>query len=125
MNTKKLINSFKYAFMGIKSAFRTEQNMKIHFAIMVLVILSGIFLHIDIKEWITCVGCFACVIGAEMFNTAIEKTVDLASPEKNEIAKLAKDISAGAVLVFAIGSAIIGLLIFVPKLYSFLVYNYK
>ena len=79
MNTKKLINSFKYAFMGIKSAFRTEQNMKIHFAIMVLVILSGIFLHIDIKKWINCVGCFACVIGAEMFNTAIEKTVDLAT----------------------------------------------
>ena len=115
MKTKKLINSFKYAFTGIKSAFKTEQNMKIHFTIMTLVIVLGIFLHISIQEWIICVGCFACVIGAEMFNTAIEKVVDLASPEKNEIAKLAKDISAGAVLIFAIGSAIIGLLIFVPK----------
>ena len=115
MKTKKLINSFKYAFMGIKSAFKTEQNMKIHFTIMILVVVLGVILHIDIQEWITCVVCFACVIGAEMFNTAIEKVVDLASPEKNEIAKIAKDISAGAVLIFAIGSAIIGLLIFVPK----------
>lgn len=116
MDKKKLINSFKYAFMGIKSAFKTEQNMKIHFTIMSLVILAGIFFHIEVMEWIICVGCFSFVIGAEMFNTAIEKTVDLISLEKNEIAKLAKDISAGAVLVFAIGSAIIGLLIFVPKI---------
>lgn len=116
MDKKKLINSFKYAFMGINSAFKTEQNMKIHFTIMSLVILAGIFFHIEVMEWIICVGCFSFVIGAEMFNTAIEKTVDLISLEKNEIAKLAKDISAGAVLVFAIGSAIIGLLIFVPKI---------
>ena len=116
MKNKKLIYSFKYAFTGIKSAFKTERNMKIHFSIMLLVIICGIIFKINITEWITCVGCFACVIGSEMFNTAIEKVVDLASPKKNEIAKLSKDISAGAVLVFAICSAIIGLLIFIPKI---------
>lgn len=115
MKNKNLIYSFKYAFTGIGSTFKTERNMKIHFSIILLVIISGIIFKISIAEWITCVDCFACVIGSEMFNTAIEKAVDLASPKKNEIAKLAKDISAGAVLIFAICSAIIGLLIFIPK----------
>lgn len=115
MKNKNLMNSFKYAFTGIASSFQTERNMRIHFSVMVLIIISGIFFRISIMEWIICISCFASVIGAEMFNTAIEKIVDLVSPEKNEIAKLAKDISAGAVLIFAIASAIIGLLIFVPK----------
>lgn len=115
MKNKNLINSFKYAFTGIGSAFKTERNMKIHFSVMLLVIISGILFKINITEWIACISCFVLVIGAEMFNTSIEKVVDLASPEKNEIAKIAKDTSAGAVLIFAIGSAIIGLLIFVPK----------
>lgn len=115
MKNKKLINSFKYAFTGIASAFKTERNMKIHGSVMILVILCGILLKISLAEWMICMICFACVIGAEMFNTAIEKVVDLASPEKNELAKLSKDIAAGAVLIFAICSAGIGLVIFVPK----------
>lgn len=116
MKNKNLINSFKYAFTGIKGAFKTERNMKIHFSVMLLVIISGILFKISITEWLICISCFALVIGAEMFNTAIEKVVDLASPEKNELAKLAKDVSAGGVLIFAIGSAIIGALIFIPKI---------
>lgn len=116
MKSKKLINSFQYAFNGIQSAFQTERNMRIHFGFMIVVIANGILLKISIQEWIICIVCFACVIGAEMFNTAIEKAVDLAMPKRNENAKLAKDISAGAVLVFAIGSIIIGLMIFIPRL---------
>lgn len=118
VKTKKIANSFKYAWQGLISAFETERNMKIHVIIMFLVILSGIFFKINVFEWIICVMCFASVIGAELLNTAIETTVDIAMPERNEKAKLAKDISAGAVLVIAIGSAIIGLMIFIPKMWN-------
>ena len=116
VKTKKIANSFKYAGEGIISAFKTERNMKIHVAIMLMVILAGIILKINIYEWIICIVCFMAVIGGELFNTAIETTVNIAMPERNEKAKLAKDISAGAVLVLAIGSAIIGLIIFIPKI---------
>lgn len=120
MKNKKIINSFKYAFVGIGSSFKTERNMKIHFTIMLLVIFWGIFFKISKIEWIICLCCFAFVIGAEMFNTAIEKVVDIAMPQKDPRVKLAKDISAGAVLIFAISSAIIGLIIFIPKIIEFI-----
>ncbi len=116
MKNKKLINSFKYAFSGIKSAFLSERNMKIHVSIALLVILFGFLLKIETWEWIVCIGYFALVIGGECFNTAIEIVVNLAMPEINKDAKRSKDISAGGVLSFAIGSAIVGLIIFVPKI---------
>ena len=118
---KSLVNSFGYAFQGIWSSFRTERNMKIHVFIMILVVLLGIFLHISVTEWMICVILFALVIGAELFNTSIEAVVDMISLEKSSQAKLAKDVSAGAVLVFAIASIIVGLIIFVPKIIDILV----
>ena len=117
VKSKKLINSFKYAFEGVISSFKTERNMKIHIFVMILVITAGILLKINRYEWIICVLCFAMVIGGELLNTAIETVVDIAMPYKNEKAKNAKDVSAGAVLVFAIGAAICGLIIFVPKIF--------
>ena len=116
MKNKKLINSFKYAFSGIISAFKTEHNMKIHVSVMILVILCGIIFKLETWEWIVCICLFALVIGGELFNTAIEIVVDLAMPKINDKAKKSKDIAAGGVLVFAIGSAIIGLIIFIPKI---------
>lgn len=116
MKNKKMINSFKNAFNGMIVSFKQERNMKIHISIMFLVILLGIIFKIKTVEWIICIICFALVIGGELFNTAIEITVDIAMPNFNEKAKKAKDISAGAVLVLAIASAIIGFIIFVPKI---------
>ncbi len=121
VKTKKIANSFKYAFQGFISSFKAERNMKIHIFIMLLVIIVGIVLDINKYEWIICFFCFALVIGGELFNTAIETVVDIITPYKNEKAKLAKDISASAVLVFAIGSSIIGLIIFVPKIVILLI----
>ena len=118
---KSLANSFKYAFEGIFSSFKSERNMKIHVFMMILVILCGVLLDISLGEWITCILLFAMVIGAELFNTAIEAVVDMVSLEKSSQAKLAKDVSAGAVLVFAIASIIVGLIIFVPKIIDVLV----
>lgn len=121
VKTKRIANSFKYAFQGFISSFRTERNMKIHIFIMLLVIIAGIVLNINKYEWIICIICFALVIGGELFNTAIETIVDIVMPYKNEKAKLAKDISASGVLIFAIGTAIIGLIIFVPKILILLI----
>ena len=113
---KKLLKSFKYAFDGIYTGIKEEQNMKIHITIMILVIIFGIMLKISNAEWIICIILFGLVISMELINTAIENTVDLITKEKNEQAKIAKDVAAGAVLVSAIASAIIGLIIFVPKI---------
>ena len=98
--SKKLINSFKYAIQGILSSFKTERNMKIHIFIMILVIIAGVILKINKYEWIACILCFAMVM-----------------PYKNDKAKIAKDIAAGAVLTLAIGAAVIGVIIFVPKIF--------
>ena len=112
---KKLINSFKYAIEGIISSFRTERNMKIHVLAMIVVIALGFFFKLDKVEWCFIIIAIASVISAELFNTAIETVVDMVSPERNPKAKLVKDIAAGAVLVVAIGAAIIGFIIFEPK----------
>ena len=116
MKNKKIINSFKYAIDGVKSALTTERNLKIHLVFMILVIIFGIFFKISLLEWLICFTLFGLVIGVEVFNTAIEIVVDLAMPKINQKAKLAKDISAGAVLITAIFASIIGFIIFIPKL---------
>ena len=113
---KKLINSFKYAIEGFVSSFKTERNMKIHVLAMIIVIIFGFYLKINLIEWCFIALAIALVIGAELFNTAIETIVDMVSPEKNQKAKLAKDISAAAVLVFAIGALVTGVIIFIPKI---------
>ena len=118
--SKNVISSFKYAFQGMFSALKTERNLKIHLTIMILVIIAGIVLKISKIEWIICIILFGLVIGGEMFNSAIETVVDIAMPDINPKAKFAKDAAAGAVLVFAIASAIIGFMIFGPKLIALL-----
>ena len=115
VKSKKVINSFKYAFEGVFSSFKTERNMKIHIFIMIMVIIAGILFKINKYEWIICIICFALVISGELFNTAIETVVDMIMPYKNDKAKLVKDISAGGVLILAISSTIVGLIIFIPK----------
>lgn len=113
---KKIADSFKYAGKGIKSAFKSERNMKIHFLIMLLVIVSGYVFEISIHEWQICIILFGVVIGFEIVNTSVEVLVDLVMPNIDPRAKLAKDLAAGAVLAVAISSAIVGLTIFIPKL---------
>lgn len=121
MKNKKLINSFKYAFKGLGSAVKSERNMKIHFTMMMLVIIAGIFFNIAIWEWITCFILFGLVIGMECVNTAIEIIVDMVSPKYNEAAGHAKDIAAGGVLACAIGATVAGIFIFLPKVLVFII----
>ena len=124
MNVKNkcLINSFKYACMGIKSAIKSERNMKIHVLATLIVIAFGFILGLDPLEWVACIFSIVIVISSEMLNTAIETVVDLVSPNINPLAKKAKDIAAGSVLVMAIGAFLVGLIIFIPKIINILHY---
>lgn len=115
-NLKELVLSFKYAITGIIETIKLERNMRIHIFIMLLVIVFGIILKLSVLEWIICIILFALVLAGELFNTAIENAVDIIMPERHDKAKIAKDAAAGAVLVLAIASAVVGLIIFVPKL---------
>lgn len=108
--------SVGYALCGIKDCIVKERNIKIHLAIMSLVIIFGFLLHISLQEWIICLLLFGMVIALELVNTAIEAIVDLCSPEYHRLAKYAKDVGAGAVLVMAFFAAIIGLIIFLPRI---------
>ncbi len=114
--TKKFIDSFKYAIEGILTGIKEERNLKIHITIMILVIIFGFIFKISRIEWIICILLFGLVISAELINTSIENVVDLITMEKHPKAKIAKDVSAGAVLIIAITSAIIGLIIFGSKI---------
>ena len=114
-------NTFIYAINGIRQAIKSEQNLKIDFIIAILVIIAGFIFKINYIEWILCILSIGLVIFAEIMNTAIETTVDMFTREKNELAGKAKDISAGSVLIIAIAVAIVGAIIFVPKIYSFFI----
>ena len=114
MNASKLFKSFTYAFKGICTALE-QQNMKIHVFCAIVVIIAGLVTGLSPVEWSILLIVIAIVISLEMINTAIEAVVDLASPTIHPLAKVAKDVAAGAVLVFAAASVIIGGLIFLPK----------
>ena len=121
-NNKKdpIRKSFGYAFEGIFTCMKKERNMKIHCAMAVLVVIAGVILKISLTEWCICLVLFGLIMALELVNTAIEAVVDLVTQEKKPLAKIAKDTAAGAVLVAAIMSAIIGCMIFVPKGLGFL-----
>ena len=111
-----IIKSFKDAISGIINTIPTERNLKIQVIIMIFVIAAGLIVRLSSIEWIICIIIFGLVISAELFNTAIEKTLDYINEDYCDEFKFIKDASAAAVLVLAIASAIIGLIIFVPKL---------
>ena len=108
---KKRIKSFGYAFKGIASLLKKEHNAWIH-CIAIVVVTS--YFRITPTEWCIVVLCFGIVLAAEGFNTAIERLVDLVSPGFHPIAGDVKDVAAGAVLICAIASAIVGAIIFIP-----------
>jgi len=113
-------NPFVPAARGILETFRSERNFKIHLVCSVLVIALGLWLGLSTTDWVWIAGCIALVLSLELLNTAIEAVVDLASPGYHPLAKKAKDAAAGAVLIGALFSVIIGTLILLPKLCTFL-----
>lgn len=120
LDKKRLRDSFKYAWCGIVQSYRGEQNLKIHTFIAILVIIFGFFLKISYFEWLICLLLIGLVLMSEFYNTAIEYVVDLASPKIHPLAKAAKDTASAGVLMLSIISAIVGLIIFVPKIIDFI-----
>ena len=120
IDNKRLTGSFKYAWEGIVQTYKGEQNLKIHTFIAILVVVFGFFLQIDIIEWFVCLILIGLVLMSEFFNTAIEYVVDLASPRIHPLAKAAKDTASAGVLIMSIMAAIVGGIIFVPKLIEYI-----
>lgn len=119
MRPKKHHISFIHAWDGIIYAFKTQPNFAIHVFISLLVIVAGIFLGLSAGEW-TLIGLIIAVgLVIELINTAVESTVDLITRKYHPLAKVAKDTASGAMLIYAIGAAVVGLLIFIPKLWRF------
>jgi diacylglycerol kinase len=116
----KFMAGFGFAFSGLEYAVRTQLNMKVHITIAIIAVALGIVLHISAVEFALIFVAIAGVLIAEMFNTVIELCVDLASPSYHPLAKTAKDVAAGAVLLSALMAIIIALFVFGPHLWAFL-----
>jgi len=114
--SKDFLGSFDNAFKGFYSAFLSEKNLRFHFIAAITAVCMGLFCKITVYEWISLIIVIAIVIISELFNTAIELSVDYFSPEENPAAKTIKDISASAVLIAAISSIALGIIIFGSKL---------
>lgn len=111
-----LTESVGYALEGLRFAYRSGRNFKIQSFFGLLIIILGIFLKIEPNEWLVLILTITLVLILELINTSIETVVDMVSTEIHPLAKIAKDVAAGAVLVAAIGSIAIGAIIFIPKL---------
>lgn len=107
-----LVDSFRYALDGIVHSVIGERNLRIDFGGMIAVFVAAVALHLDLQSWLWLIAAAAAVLSAELMNTGMERAVDLVTSEYRPLAKLAKDAAAGAVLVTAIGAAVIGVLVF-------------
>lgn len=115
------IHSFWYAFHGCRHVLKTQQNAWIHVMIAALVVFVGLWLGLPERDWAVLVLTIAMVFTAEFINTSIEAVVDLASPVHHPLAKVGKDVGAGAVLISALAAVLVGLLILGPPLWARLV----
>ena len=112
-----ILRSFQHAFTGIKYTLVHEKNCRIHMLATILVILLSAWLNLSLIEWAVICVVIGMVWAAELFNTALEAFFDLIHPEKNNLVEAGKDSAAGAVLICAVVSVIVGLLILGPPLF--------
>ncbi|VEF47759.1 diacylglycerol kinase [Bacillus freudenreichii] len=112
---RRVIGSFTYAIQGVWYAARTEKNFQIHLIAAVIVSMCGFAFQLNKVEWLFVLICIFGMFSLELLNSAIERAVDLATEDIKPLAKQAKDLAAGAVLVFAIMTVVIGVIIFLPK----------
>ena len=117
MRSKNLLESFRFAFSGLWYALRTQRNTRIHLIITFLVIGIGLWLRISPVEWALLTLTIGFVLVSEMLNTVAETLVDMISPGYHPLAKVMKDVTAGAVLLGAIIAVLVGLLILGPPLW--------
>lgn len=118
---KNFFQSLKNALNGIKFVWKYGSNIKVQVVFAILAIILGLILKISLTEFAILVLTIFIVLICEVLNTAIEKVVDLYTLEYNEIAKIVKDVAAGAVTISAVMSVIIGIILFLPKLINFII----
>jgi diacylglycerol kinase (ATP) len=117
-----LLKSFEHAFDGVWHVLRTQRNARVHFTVAGVVILAGVWLGLDRAEWAILALTIGLVLFAEWFNTTVETMVDLVTEDYHPLAGIAKDVAAGAVLLTALVSVIVGVLILgIPILQRLLV----
>lgn len=116
MRADSLRESFRYAIAGLAYVLKTQRNFRVHSCFGFVVFVAGALLGLSWLELAVLVGVIMAVLLAELLNTIIETAVDLVSPEYHPLAKIAKDVAAGAVLLMACGAVLIGILVFVPHL---------
>lgn len=115
---QSLRRSFRVAWDGLTDALGSDRNLRIHMAATVAVAAAGAWCELTATEWGLIVLSIGLVWTAELVNTSIEAVVDLASPEHHELARLAKDVAAAAVLLAAVTAVVIGMIVFGPRLWE-------
>lgn len=111
-DVKKFRRSFRYAYEGLKYALSSQQNMQFHFSAAIITLILAIVFKLPKTEILFVLLSITLVIVCELINTAVEKAVDLAMPDRHPLAKIAKDVAAAAVLVSAVFAAIVGMVVF-------------
>lgn len=111
-----IIQAFNAAIEGILYTFKSERNMKIHYFVAAIVLVASLFFGLNKLEMIVLIFAISLVVISEMFNTAIEKTIDMVTETYHPLAKIAKDVAAGGVLIATLNSVVVGYIIFYDKL---------
>lgn len=120
MRARSLLESFRFAAAGIWHALLTQKNMRTHLCLGVLALAAGLAVGFEMLEMAILVLTISAVLTAELMNTSIETVVDMVAPNQNEMARVAKNVAAGAVLVCATGSVLVGLFLFIPRILQLL-----
>lgn len=123
MRSRSILESFRFAFSGLSYALRTQRNTRIHLAVAVAAMALGLWLGLAPTQWAVLALTIGFVLVSEMLNTVAETLVDLISPGYHPLAKVVKDVTAGAVLLAAIIAVIVGLLVLGPPLWEQLLEN--
>jgi diacylglycerol kinase len=118
MNVSKFLRSFAIGFLGLVHVIRSEQNMRIHCIAAAGVIGAGFVFALAVWEWVAVVFCIGLVISAECMNTAMERLADRVTCETDPLIKQAKDCGSAAVLVLALTAAVVGGIVFGPKIWA-------
>jgi len=113
-----LVDSFRHAFEGLVYVLRAERNARVHLAVSLVVVLLSVWLQLSRIEWVFIIMAIALVFAGEMLNTVVELVIDIVEPNQNSLAKHAKDVAAGAILIAAIAAAATGLIILGPPLWE-------
>ncbi len=115
LNDHKRLIGFSFAWNGLREVYKTERNFRLHLVAALFVVVAGWWMRLSRWEWIVILLVISFVLLAEMINSALEKLVDHLQPDWHPVAKVVKDVAAGAVLIAAITAVIIGCIIFIPK----------